>query len=394
MSVDDRRAGAADTPLLGDRYRLVALLGRGGAGKVYEAVDIALGRTVAVKVFQDDGNPVGRYRFATEARLLAGLTHPGLVTIHDVCLDHDPPFLVMRHVNGPTLRDLLDRGPLEPRAVARVGARLADVLTHVHSHDIVHRDIKPSNVLVTDTGDCLLTDFGVARALGSAHLTATGEFVGTAAYLAPEQITDVDVGPPADIYALGLLLLECLTGRTEYTGTTVEAALARLNRPPRVPGTLPPPWRTLLTAMTAQDPAPRPDAARCAALLHAIADDRTATLASLPIPGPRLPRPRPVHAGLTALALTAACAITVSAASTTTPGRPAGEPQPASTSTAPAANVTEPATPHRGAEVAEPPATHHRDGPPPADRTTADDNPGKGNNKNKGSGKGKSGGKG
>jgi len=288
VSLDDRRTTATDTPLLCDRYRLGALLGRGGASRVYEALDVMLGRPVAVKRFQPGGNAVGRYRFAAEARMLAGLSHPALVTIHDVCLDGDEPFLIMRLVNGPTLRDLLDRGPLEPAPVARIGARLADALAYVHAQNIIHRDIKPSNVLVDESGDCHLTDFGVARALNSAHLTISGELVGTAAYLAPEQITDLDVGPAADIYALGLLLLECLTGRTEYTGTTIETALARLNRPPHIPDTLPSPWHTLLTAMTAHDPTARPDANRCTTMLTAITQGHTTALDTPPlIPAPR-----------------------------------------------------------------------------------------------------------
>jgi serine/threonine protein kinase len=413
----DRQAPAEETRLLADRYRLGRLLGRGGSGVVYEALDITLGRAVAVKVFQADGNAVGRYRFAAEARLLANLSHPGLVTIHDVCLD-DEPFLVMHLVSGPTIRDLLARGPFEPAAVARIGARLADVLAYLHAHDVVHRDIKPSNVLVDEDGDCHLTDFGVARALGATHLTASGELVGTVAYLAPEQVTDVDVGPGTDIYALGLLLLECLTGRTEYTGTTAEAAVARLNRPPRIPGTLPSPWHTLLTSMTARNPAARPTASRCADVLQAIAQGRTAVLEVTPaIPGPRragdlprpgtaerhrtrLPRPRPVHAGLTALALAAACAV---AAGTTTaiPGRPTGEPhRPAPsdstrtvTETAPAPATTLPVPPAAELPGSAPPGS----APPAADAPATDsgDTPPKGNNgqknrtKDHGNGKGR-----
>ncbi|MFI7672327.1 serine/threonine-protein kinase [Actinophytocola sp. NPDC049390] len=384
--MDDRRAEAR---LLADRYRLGALLGRGGAGRVHEAVDIALGRRVAVKVFQDDGNAFSRYRFAAEARLLASLRHPGLVTVHDVCLDGAEPFLVMELVDGPTLRDLLDRGPFEPAAVARIGARLAEVLAHVHAHDVVHRDIKPANVLVDQHGDCRLTDFGVARALGAAHLTATGEFVGTAAYLAPEQVTDAEVGPAADVYALGLLLLECLTGRIEYAGGTVESALARLNRPPHVPAGLSDSWRTLLTAMTARDPARRPDAAGCAAHLAAIAAGRTAALPTPPAPRSHtgaLSRPRSVHAGLTALALVVACAVAATTTGATISGRPVSDPgyrSPAGQAT----EVVEPPPPPAGIPAATP-------RPAPVDETAGvaehrhkgKDNrgPGKSNGKKKG----------
>jgi eukaryotic-like serine/threonine-protein kinase len=380
---DDTRAPTTHARLLGDRYRLGALLGRGGAGRVHEALDIVLGRPVAVKVYQASDNAAGRYRFAAEARLLAGLSHPGLVTVYDVGLDADESFLVMRLVEGPTLRELLDRGPFEPSAAARVGTQLAGALAYIHARDVVHRDIKPSNVLVDAAGACHLTDFGLARALSAAHLTFSGEFVGTAAYVAPEQITDVDIGPPADIYALGLLLLECLTGRTEYTGTTVETALARLTRPPRIPDTLSSAWQTLLNAMTAQDPGSRPDAAHCAETLDAITEERV-------VPHPPATRPRPVpddspdrpypvtsklrrprrgavHAGLTAAALAAAAAYVVAVAPTTAiPGRPTGLPHEQRTpNTAETETVTESVQPSLPT-TAQPPTTTNPDDSPPA----------------------------
>ena len=370
MDVDDRGRTTANPKLLGERYRLGSLLGRGGSGRVYEAVDVMLGRTVAVKMFQPGGTAISRYRFAAEARMLGGLCHPGLVTVHDVSLDGDEPFLVMRLVDGPTLRDLLDRGPLTLDATARVGARLADVLAYVHGHDIVHRDIKPSNVLVDAAGDCHITDFGVARARQAAHLTVSGEFVGTAAYLAPEQITAADVGPATDIYALGLLLLECLTGHTEYTGNTIETALARLHRPPRIPDALPRAWRTLLTAMTAQDPESRPGARQCADTLTAIAEDRAP---AEPQAVARPARLRPVHAGLSALAVAAVFAI---AGPTTSgvPGVPTGEPRdhtpPAtSTTTGPATRPVPPAPGVRPTPTAK----------PKGDKTSTTATPGPGN---------------
>lgn len=312
--------------LLRDRYRLGEVIGRGSAAIVYEAVDIRLGRRVAVKLYQAT-DAIGRFRFASEARLLAGLSHPGLVTVHDVCLDGDQPFLVLRLVDGPSLRHLLDRGPFDSATVARHGARLADALAHVHACGVVHRDIKPANILVDASGGCHLTDFGLARATAAARLTGPGEYVGTPAYLAPEQITDVEVGPAADVYALGLVLLECLTGQTEYTGTTAETALARLSRSPRVPTDLEPGWRTVLTAMTARDPARRPTASRCAETIADLARTRTTTMPIVPLPRPaatRLPRRRAVHAGVTALAL-----VTIAMAAATTDavtGHPVSDP--------------------------------------------------------------------
>lgn len=307
--------------LLGGRYRLGSRLGNGGAATVYAAIDVVLGRDVAVKLYRPGSNTMSLYRFGAEARLLASLSHPSLVTLYDVNLEDDHPYLVMQLVGGITLRDLVDREPLDPVTTARHGARLAEALAHVHEHDVVHRDIKPSNVLIDRTGTCYLTDFGIARALSSAHLTASGELIGTAAYLAPEQVTDVDTGPAVDIYALGLVLLECLTGRPEYTGTTVETALARLSRQPRVPDGLAPEWRTLLTAMTAHDPANRPDAARCAEMLHDIAEERTSTTTLLPVPARRS---RLSHAGLVMAALAASLVVLTAASTTTVPGQPSG----------------------------------------------------------------------
>ena len=373
--------------LLGGRYRLGALIGQGGAGAVYEAVDVVLGRRVAVKLYEAV-DPLGRYRFASEARLLAGLSHPGLVTVYDVSLDGDQPFLVMRLVDGPSLRDLLARGPFEPAAVARIGARLASVLAYVHAHDVVHRDIKPGNVLVDSSGACHLTDFGLARAVSAAHLTNPGEYVGTAAYLAPEQITEPDVGPAADIYSLGLVLLECLTGRTEYTGNAAETALARLSRPPRIPETLPGTWPAVLAAMTAQDPARRPDAARCAALLSAVTDEPGHTVT---VPRPRTAPPRLVHTGLVALA--AVAVVTAAAAAPeTVPGRPVGEP-PVVAQTPSATEPTTTTTTPPGTTPADEDTTRSQRGPG-NEHEAGDENAGnKGDKGNKGgrSGKGSSG---
>ncbi|MFC4852656.1 serine/threonine-protein kinase [Actinophytocola glycyrrhizae] len=333
-----------DGCLLDGRYRLGGLIGKGGAAVVHEAVDTVLGRRVAVKLYRA-ADPVGRYRFGSEARLLASLSHPRLVTVYDVCLDGDQPFLVLELVDGPTLRDLMNPGPFGYDVVARLGTALAEALAYVHSRDVVHRDVKPSNILVAPSGEPLLSDFGLARVLSGAHLTRTGEYVGTAAYLAPEQITDADVGPPADIYALGLVLLECLTGHPEYSGSAAETALARLSRPPRMPESLPPSWRTVLAAMTAQNPAERPTATRCAEWLAALGEGRAEPAIPLPRPVGRhdqQARLRPVHAGLAALALAAVAAVATTSPNAI-PGHPTSQ-QPApvpetSRTTVPAAPV-------------------------------------------------------
>src|SRR5205823_4403033 len=142
-----------------------------------------------------------------------------------------------------------------------LGAQIGNALAYVHGHGTIHRDIKPANILIDREGQPKITDFGIARLVDSARRTATGVTVGTAAYLSPEQVTGAEVGPACDVYSLGLVLLECLTGRREYPGTGAEAALARLHRPPEIPASLPRPWPGLLAAMTDSDPSRRPAAA-------------------------------------------------------------------------------------------------------------------------------------
>jgi hypothetical protein len=154
--------------------------------------------------------------------------------------------------------------------VAELGADVASALAHVHAAGVVHRDVKPGNVLVDENGGAMLSDFGIARLVDdTCHHTRTGTVVGTVAYLAPEQVAGERVTTAVDIYALGLVLLEALTGVRPYAGTSVESALARLSRPPEIPATLPQGWGALLTAMTARDPAARPGAAAVSALLRA-----------------------------------------------------------------------------------------------------------------------------
>lgn len=235
---------------------------------VYASTDTKLRRPVAVKLFHPGGDENTFARLETEAQLLGGLCHPGLLRVFDVCVGADESYLVLQLITGSTLRRVLNEGRLRPAVVARLGARIAETLRYVHSRQIVHRDIKPSNVLVDEAGVGYLADFGIATLIGSARLTRTGHCVGTAAYLAPEQVCDAQPGPAADIYSLGLVLLECLTGRPEYGGTDVEAAVARLHRPPRVPDSIPPGLRDALVAMTARAPAQRPDAARCVELFE------------------------------------------------------------------------------------------------------------------------------
>ena len=262
---------AGGTVLLGDRYELGEFLGSGGVADVYRAQDLLLGRPVAVKFYGPGIDPNAPERERIEMRTLAGLSHPNLVTVHDAGTDtqHTPPraYLVMALIDGPTLGDLGRKGPLPPDQVRRVAKDVAGALAYVHSRGVVHRDVKPGNILLDSDGVAYLADFGVALTIGASALTAVGQTVGTAAYLSPEQVLGQEVTPAADVYALGLVLLEVLSGEREYVGTTTEAALARLSRPPRIAGRVPDGWSDLLTRMTLSDPLQRPTAEEVVPLL-------------------------------------------------------------------------------------------------------------------------------
>lgn len=255
----------ADTTLA-QRYHLESLVGRGGMADVYRARDLVLERAVAIKVVRGASDDDTR-RFAREIRTMAALSHPGIVQLFDAGTHQGSPYLVMELVEGTDLPSTLAAGPMDATRVATLGRELARALDHAHGLGVVHRDVKPANVLLGADGRSLLSDFGIARLAEATRVTSPGMTAGTAGYLAPEQLEAADVGPAADVYALGLVLLEALTGRKEYTGTPVEAAMARLQRDPVVPDDLPAPWPDLLRAMTARDPAERPRAAEVAARL-------------------------------------------------------------------------------------------------------------------------------
>ncbi|MFD9738203.1 serine/threonine-protein kinase [Umezawaea sp. NPDC059074] len=254
--------------LLADRYELAEVIGIGGMAEVYRAWDTRLRRSVAVKLFTGSRDLDNTRRFDNEVRVLAGLAHPGLVSVYDAGTTGTTPFVVLRLVDGCTLRTRMADGPMPVDEVRLLGAAVAEALAHVHDQGVVHRDVKPSNILLDDAGAPYLADFGLAHSIGSTRLTRTGLIVGTAAYLAPEQVRGAEVHPAADVYALGLVLLECLTGRCEYTGSDVEAIVSRLHRSPVVPTDLPADLARLLTLMTAQSPEKRPTARLCADVLR------------------------------------------------------------------------------------------------------------------------------
>lgn len=263
---------------LGGRYKLQELIGRGGSAAVYKAVDDVLGRFVAVKVFRPDVSDEGELRRQeAEVQLLSTFNHPGLVTVYDAGREDSPSdgtrsFVVMELAQGKDLRNRLRLGRLESRDVAKIGHQLAAALDYVHVQGVIHRDLKPANIMLAfdeDTGEARakLMDFGIARVIEGTRLTATGQTVGTATYLSPEQAQGGALGTSSDIYSLGLVLLECLTGHVEFPGSPVESAVARLQRGPVIPAEIGPGWVRLLSRMTAMHPAARPDAAEVAAAL-------------------------------------------------------------------------------------------------------------------------------
>ncbi|MBW0115322.1 serine/threonine-protein kinase [Pseudonocardia abyssalis] len=264
--IDDEGA-VPEGRLVAGRYRLGPVIGIGSSAVVRRGRDLHDGVRVAVKLFHPGGTLHDRRQQRREMDALSRLDHPGLVGLRDGGTESGRPFVVTDLVEGPTLAEQIGLAPLPPEQVRRLGAELADALAHVHDGGIVHRDVKPANVLLGDGTHAHLADFGIAKALDGAAATETGMIVGTAAFLAPEQARGERVGPPADVYALGLVLLEALTGRREYPGRAAESATARLHRRPHVPDGLPNDLGGVLIAMTEDDPAARPTAAAVAAAL-------------------------------------------------------------------------------------------------------------------------------
>ncbi|MFI6978311.1 serine/threonine-protein kinase [Embleya sp. NPDC050154] len=289
-----RRPPPRSGGILDGRYRLGQLLGAGGTADVFRAVDLRLRREVAVKVFRPGVCAMTAERFCQEAVLLGRLSHPALVTVHDVGWHESCTYVVMRLIKGVTLREHILDGPLTGARVARLGARLASALEYVHAAGIVHRDVKPSNVLIGPGDAPYLADFGISRLVDEPTRSTPGTIVGTIPYLAPEQILGQGSGPACDIHALGLVLLEALKGEREYPGTSLEAAVARSLRSPHIPSYVPGELASAIGAMTRADPAARPGAAECVRLLDAAASSSGPTSGA-----PRTPVVANGHAALT-----------------------------------------------------------------------------------------------
>lgn len=280
--------------VLDGRYRVDSLIATGGMSGVYRGLDLRLDRPVALKIMDSRyaGDDHFMTRFQREARAVARLNDPGLVAVYDQGLDGAHPFLVMELVEGGTLRELLrERGPMPPHAVAAVLRPVLGGLAAAHHAGLVHRDIKPENVLISDDGAVKIADFGLVRAVADAKITSTSVILGTAAYLAPEQVATGDTDARGDVYAVGILVYELLTGQTPFTGDTALAvAYQRMDRDVPPPSSaiegVPRQFDDLVHCATSRDPSGRfADAAEMADQLDIIAQE-------LALPYFRVPAPK------------------------------------------------------------------------------------------------------
>jgi tRNA A-37 threonylcarbamoyl transferase component Bud32 len=289
-------AGVDAGTILGGRYRLDGQLASGGMAQVWRGTDEVLRRAIAVKILHPhlaaDDTFVTRFRH--EAIAVARLSHPAIVNVYDTCSANGTEAIVMELVRGHTLRDRLDEGPLDPWVAANIAAQVAGALDVAHAAGLVHRDIKPANILLSEDGRVKVGDFGIAKAAESADLTQEGSFVGTAKYLAPEQVESKPVDGRTDLYSLGIVLYEMLCGRVPFEGDSSSAtALARLHQDPMRPRQVRPGIPRALEAITMRLLARNPDdryptsADVRAELLGAGADDRaTGTDVDATVAGP------------------------------------------------------------------------------------------------------------
>jgi hypothetical protein len=408
--------------LLGGRYELRQLLGRGGMARVYEAWDSVLGRRVAVKALDDrlSGEPALMRRFSREARAAAGLLHPNIVAVHDAGKDGELPYIVMELVEGTTLAGRLAGGPLEIGVAAAIAADVCLALEHAHRRGVIHRDIKPGNILLDPDGGVKVADFGIAKVAALPGTTGEGATPGTAEYLAPEQAWSEGVDARADLYALGCCLYEMLTGGPPFgtvgdplapsdseTGehlTSVQIAVRHLLQPPIPPselrGDIPEPLQRIVMKALAKRPSERHQSAEdlrrellpLARTPDAHADDAPAAAG---VAAPDKPRPpgadgrrrrhrrpivRRIVRGKTALAGLIGLTLLVAGVTVVTlaPATRNGSDQPTAagpTTSGPTASAPEVATPESttpppsgGSDTTQPPATTTppSTAPPPA----------------------------
>jgi eukaryotic-like serine/threonine-protein kinase len=271
--------------MLGGRFVLGELIGSGGYGEVWRATDTVLSRPVAVKLLYQ------RYarraetlaRFQAEARLAGVLSHENIAQVYDYREpgDGQPPYLVMELVDGPSLETVLACGPLDARRAMDIIAQAAAGLQAAHAAGMIHRDVKPGNLLLAPGGTVKITDFGIAHTIGSAPVTDSGELVGTPGYLAPERVTGEQATPASDLYSLGIVAYECLTGAPPFTGLPLVVALAQRDSPlPPLPPSVSADVGAFVARLTAKDPAHRMSSAAEAAVWAGLLRDGVGTVPS------------------------------------------------------------------------------------------------------------------
>lgn len=345
---DDTERAADETPetpegrLLAGRYRLGEVLGRGGMGTVWRAVDETLGRTVAVKELRfptsidEDEKRRLITRTLREAKAIARIRNNGAVTVYDVVDEDDRPWIVMELIEGKSLAEVVrEDGILTPKRAAEVGLAVLDVLRSAHREGILHRDVKPSNVLIAEDGRVVLTDFGIAQVEGDPSVTSTGMLVGAPSYISPERARGKKPGPAADLWSLGGLIYASVEGCPPYDKgsaiATLTAVMTEPLDPPKNAGAL----EEVIYGLLAKDPALRLDDAGARALLQDVIDtpdpselpepaaDKTRVVALPPIP----PEPAPRTKGRTReAAASGSVAGTAATAAATSPSAPAGTP--------------------------------------------------------------------
>ncbi|GGN25581.1 serine/threonine-protein kinase [Actinoplanes campanulatus] len=310
---------------LGGRYRLEERIAGGGMGDVWRGTDDVLGRTVAVKILLPAllDEPGFAERFRGEARTMATINHPGVVDVYDYGSDQQIAFLVMEYIEGDALSRTLSRvGRLTPARTMALVAQAADALQAAHGNGIVHRDVKPGNLLVRPNGTLVLTDFGIARSALVGQLTVAGAVLGTASYISPEQAAGDVATPASDVYALGVVAYQCLSGHRPFDGATpIEIAMKHVRETPRpLPGDIPPAVRAIVERAMAKDPAARwPSASAMAAVARQAASSLTTNVQQpvvqpAPPVSPAPPMNRPQSGGPTAGAARAAVPRPVSGA--------------------------------------------------------------------------------
>ncbi|BAU85527.1 serine/threonine protein kinase [Streptomyces laurentii] len=307
----DADVTSAEGRLLAGRYRLGAVLGRGGMGTVWRAVDETLGRTVAVKELRfptsidDDEKRRLITRTLREAKAIARVRNNGAVTVYDVVDEDDRPWIVMELIGGKSLAEAIrEDGTLTPRRAAEVGLAILDVLRSAHREGILHRDVKPSNVLIDDDGRVVLTDFGIAQVEGDPSITSTGMLVGAPSYISPERARGHKPGPAADLWSLGGLIYAAVEGSPPYDkGSAIATLTAVMTEPVDPPKNAGPELTKVIYGLLAKDPAERLDDAGARALLCAVLDAPDVALeppaeATRMIPLPQFPeRPAAAPAG-------------------------------------------------------------------------------------------------